>query len=155
MDRMEIQGILERSEFFSGLNREEIEKVAGLCRVRKYEPGEPVFRQGDFCEEIFIIAEGYIFLERSIDLDTRNGKAVYGALGRGKVLGSWSTLLGESHCLMSSATCQKPTIVLSISGSALREMMLSNRDFGFNVLERLCFLLRERIQGALGAMEKI
>lgn len=155
MDRAEIRDILEGSEFFRRLNREEIEKVASLCQIKTYGPGEFVFRQGDFGEEIFIIAEGHVFLERSMDLDTKKGTAVYGILGRGRVLGCWSTLLGEPHTLMSSATCQKPTKVLSIKGSALRDMMLENREFGFNILERLCFLLRDRIQGALGAMEKI
>ncbi|MBW2027521.1 MAG: cyclic nucleotide-binding domain-containing protein [Deltaproteobacteria bacterium] len=155
MDRVEIHDILEGSEFFSRLKREEIEKVASLCQVKTYGAGEFVFRQGDFGEEIFIIAEGHVFLERSVDLDTKKGTAVYGILGQGRVLGCWSTLLGEPHTLMSSATCQKPTRVLSIKGSALRDMMIENREFGFNILERLCFLLRDRIQGALGAMEKI
>ncbi|MBW2065236.1 MAG: cyclic nucleotide-binding domain-containing protein [Deltaproteobacteria bacterium] len=155
MDQAKILEILEGSEFFSGLNREEIKKVASLCRVKTYGPGEFVFQQGDFGEEIFLIAEGHVFLERSIDLDTKKGIAVYGILGRGRVLGCWSTLLGEPHTLMSSARCQKPTKVLCIKGTALREMMLSNRELGFSVLEKLCFLLRDRIRGALGAMEKI
>jgi hypothetical protein len=34
-------------------------------------------------------------------------------------------------------------------------MMMGNKELGFQVLEKLCFLLRDRIQGALGAMEKI
>jgi hypothetical protein len=33
--------------------------------------------------------------------------------------------------------------------------MVSDARFGFNVMERLCFLLRERIQSAYGAMEKM
>ncbi|MBL7174355.1 MAG: hypothetical protein ISS66_00895 [Desulfobacteraceae bacterium] len=45
--------------------------------------------------------------------------------------------------------------VLVIKGAVLRRMMLENRELGFNILERLCFLLRDRIQSAYGAMEKI
>jgi hypothetical protein len=45
--------------------------------------------------------------------------------------------------------------VLVVQGAVLRRMMLENRELGFNVLERLCFLLRDRIQSAYGAMEKI
>jgi hypothetical protein len=56
---------------------------------------------------------------------------------------------------MSSATCQKPTRVAAIKGSDLRQMMIDNSKLGFNILERLCFLLRDRIQSAYGAMEKI
>jgi hypothetical protein len=42
-----------------------------------------------------------------------------------------------------------------MKGSELRQMMLDNNELGFNVLERLCFLLRERLSGAYQAMEEI
>ena len=155
MGSTEIQNILVSSEFFSGLKNSDIQQIAGLCSVETYEPGEYVFRQGDFGEEIYIIAEGHIFLERSMDLGARKGSAVFGILGKGRVFGCWSTLLGEPHNLMSSASCQKSTKVVALKGSELRKMMTFNTDLGFNILERLCFLLRDRIQGALGAMEKI
>ena len=80
---------------------------------------------------------------------------IIGMLGKGRVLGCWSTLLDQPHNLMSTAICQKPTKVITIKGSDLRKIMTSNRELGFNVLERLCFLLRDRIQGAFGAMEKL
>ena len=155
MDRKEIENILETCELFKELEKKHIEKIAGLCTVKRYEGGEYVFRQGDFGEHLYIIVEGHIFLERSIDLGNRKGNVVIEALGRGRVLGCWSTLLGESYILMSSATCQKQTRVAAIKGSDLRQMMIDNSKLGFNILERLCFLLRDRIHSAYGAMEKI
>jgi CRP/FNR family cyclic AMP-dependent transcriptional regulator len=56
---------------------------------------------------------------------------------------------------MSTASCQKPTTVISIRGSELREIMLSDFELGFHVMERLCFQLRDRIQAAYGALEKV
>jgi hypothetical protein len=88
-------------------------------------------------------------------LGAREGNLTIGVLGKERVLGCWSTLLGESHHHMSSASCRKPTIVLAIRGAELRQMMLSNVKLGFTVLERLCFSLRDRIAIAYGAMEKI
>ncbi len=155
MDASEILPVLEGSEFFRDLKKREHEKIARLCEAKTYEPGEFVFRQGDFGEHLYIIAEGHVFLERSIDLGTQKGRAVIGMLGKGRVFGCWSTLLGEPHNLMSSATCKKQTKVVALKGADLREMMMDNKELGFQVLEKLCFLLRDRIQGALGAMEKI
>ena len=155
MSRTEIEHVLETCKFFKGLEKSHIEQISDLCTVKRYEGGEHVFRQGDFGEYLYIIIEGYIFLERSIDLGNRKGNVVIEALGKGRVLGCWSTLLGESHILMSSATCQKPTKIAAIKGSDLRQMMIENSKLGFNILERLCFLLRDRIQSAYGAMEKI
>jgi CRP-like cAMP-binding protein len=155
MDGSEIQDALERCEFFKDLEKNNIRMIAKLCRVETYEAGEFVFQQGDFGDRIYIIAEGQVSLERSVDLATRHGSAMIGMLGRGRVFGCWSTLLDEPHTLMCSAVCQKSTKVLVIQGADLRRMMLDNRELGFSILERLCFLLRDRIQGAYGAMEKI
>lgn len=155
MDSSEIKEALENCEFFKGLERTHIEKIAGLCQVETYKAGEYVFRQGDFGEHIYVIAQGRIFLERSLDLGTRSGSAVIGILGKGRVFGCWSTLLAEPHNLMASASSEKATKVLAMKGAELREMMLSDMTLGFRVLERLCFLLRDRIQGVYGAMERI
>ena len=155
MNRTEIQEVLTACEFFKGFEKTDLEKIASLCRVETFEPGEFIFHQGDFGDHIYIIADGHVFLERSMDLGTRKGSVVIGILGRGRVLGCWSTLLGEPHTLMSSASCQKQTRLVAMRGSDLRDMMINNFQVGFNILERLCFLLRDRIQGAIGAMEKI
>jgi len=155
MGPSDIVTVLENCELFRGLNRDEIEKIAGLGHVEMYEAGENILNQGDFGDKLCIIAEGHVFLERSVDLGTRKGTVIISLLGRGRALGCWSALLGEAHTLLSSAKCRRPTKVVVIEGLALREMMLGNFEFGFKVLERLCFILRDRIQGAYGAMENI
>lgn len=155
MAKLEISDYLQRCELFSGLNRREVGRIAGLGHVETYQAGENILSQGDFGENLYIIAEGMVVLERSIDLGTRRGSAVIGLLGRGRALGCWSTLLGEPHTLMSTAKCRKATKAVVIEGQALREMMLGDPQLGFKVLERLCFILRDRIQSAFGAMENV
>lgn len=155
MSISEIEQVLQSCEFFKGLEPGIIQKIGNLCQVETYEPGEYVFRQGDYGENLYVIAEGHVFLERTTDMGTRKGSVVIGMLGKGRVFGCWSTLLDEPHNLMSSATCQRRTRVVAMKGSDLRKLMLGSTELGFRVLERLCFLLRDRIQGAYGAMEKI
>jgi CRP-like cAMP-binding protein len=155
MDSREIRQALETCEFFTGLDAEHLDRIAGLCRVKSFGPGQYVFRQGDFGEHVYVIAEGHICLERAVDMGARKGTAVIGMLGKGRVLGCWSTLLGEAHRLMSSAVCRKPTRLLALKGSDLRAMMREDTELGFRLLERLCLVLRDRIAGAYGAMEKI
>jgi len=155
MNRSEIKQALAGCEFFESLEEGDIEKIISLCWHREFKAGEYVFQQGDFGEHLHVIAEGRVALERAIDLGVRKGTVTIEALGRGRVLGSWSTLLGQPHLLMSSAVCQKPTRILVMRGADLRNLMLSNKEFGFNVMEKFCFLLKDRIQAAYGAMEKI
>ncbi len=155
MGHREFKEILENCDLFKGLDQSNISKIAGLCQRESYKQGEYVFRQGDFGDSIYVISEGQVFLERSVDMGARKGNAVIGILGKGRAFGCWSALLDEAHTLMSSASCQKPTKVVLIKGKDIRKMMVSDVSLGFCVLERLCIMLRGRIQGALGAMEKV
>ena len=155
MAKSEVSECLRKCELFSGLNRQEVENIASLGRLETYPAGENILNQGDFGENLYIIAEGMVVLERSIDLGTRRGRAIIGLLGKGRALGCWSALLGEPHTLMSSARCRKSTKAVVIKGQALRKMMLEDLELGFKVLERLCFILRDRIHGAFGAMENV
>jgi len=76
-------------------------------------------------------------------------------LGPGRALGSWLSLLGESHSLMSSALCNRQTEVISLDGTRLRKILENNPPVGFKVMERLAFMLRDRIRGVYGALEKL
>jgi CRP-like cAMP-binding protein len=155
MDPIEIKDTLAACEFFKGLEQSEIKHIAAICRVNTYAKGDVVYRQGDFGEHLYIIAKGQVVLERSMDMGDREGRVVIATLGRGRVFGCWSTLLNEPHIMMLKTFCQTPATILVLKGADLRELMTRDTRFGFNVMERLCFLLRERIQSAYGAMEKI
>ncbi len=150
----EIIQVLLNSKFFRNLADDSIQKVASLCREATFEAGESVFKQGDYGEHLYIVVEGQVHLERSMNMGDRKGRVLIDTLGKGRTLGCWSTLLGEPHVLMSTATCQKRTILLMIKGRDLRHMMTEAITFGFDVMERLCFLLRDRIQAAYGAMDR-
>jgi CRP/FNR family transcriptional regulator, cyclic AMP receptor protein len=155
MEYEEIEAALAASEFFKNLEKKNLEKVAEICKPQSCRAEEYIFMQGDFGEDLYIIIGGQVFLERSVDLGDRKGSVTIEILGRGRLLGCWSTLLGDPHTLMSSARCQAPTRLLAFKGATLRQMMMENKTFGFSVMERFCFLLRDRVQAAYGAMERI
>jgi CRP/FNR family transcriptional regulator, cyclic AMP receptor protein len=155
MNSSEIWDAVEGCEFFKSLEKAHIQKIVDLARVIDYEPGEYIYRQGESGDQIYIINEGHIHLERKMDLGERRASVVIGTPGKGKVLGCWTTLLGRPHTYMSSAVCQKRTRAIVLGGSSLRAMMLTHTGMGFSVLENLCLMLRERIEGVYGAMEKL
>jgi CRP-like cAMP-binding protein len=155
MDQVDIRQVLEECEFFSGLVESDLEKVAELCQAQTYDVGETLFRQGDFGEHLWALSEGQVSLERTVELGRQKGSVVITTLGKGRILGCWSSLLGEPHILMSSAVCEKPAVAVRLSGARLREMMHADTDLGYAVMEKLCFLLRDRVQSAYGALERI
>ena len=155
MKSTDIEHTLGECEFFEELKPGEIKIVAEICQVKTYETGECIYRQGDFGEHLYIIAEGRVILERSMKIGPREGRVVIAILGKGKVFGCWSTLLSEPHVMMLTTFCQTPSTILVLKGADLRGLMIRDTDFGFNLMEKLCFMLRERIQAVYGAMEKI
>ncbi|MDJ0782825.1 MAG: cyclic nucleotide-binding domain-containing protein [Desulfosarcinaceae bacterium] len=154
MQTEEILTVLKNSKFFRNLEDDSLRQVATLCRAVSFDAGDWVFKQGDYGEHLYIIVEGHIHLERAMTMGAREGHVIIDTLGKGRTLGCWSALLGEPHILMSGAVCEKPSLLLKIKGNDLRRMMTERIDFGFDVMERLCFLLRDRIQAAYGAMDR-
>ena len=150
----EVIQFLHNSRFFKNLAHESICKVASLCREAAFETGESVFKQGASGEHLYTIQTGQVHLERVMNMGSHKGRVIIDTLGKGRTFGCWSTLLGEPHVLMSTATCQKPTLLLMINGRDLRRMMTEKSGFGFEIMERLCFLLRDRLQAAYGAMDR-
>jgi CRP-like cAMP-binding protein len=155
MESAEIEQTLANCEFFKGLEKSEIRNIAGICRVQSYEQGEAVYQPGIFGEHLYIIARGQVVLERTLNMGSRQGRVAIATLGKGRVFGCWSTLLNEPHMMMLRTFCQTPATILVLTGADLRDLMIRDTRFGFNVMERLCLLLRDRIQAAYGAMEKI
>jgi CRP/FNR family cyclic AMP-dependent transcriptional regulator len=155
MNLKDIADFLGDCDLFNELDRSELEKIAGLSRIESHEVGDCIFSQGERGKNLWIIAEGSIFLERAIDLGGPKGKATVCLLGRGRALGCWATLLDQKHNLMSTAICNKPSQLVVFNGYELRKMMIENRELGFKVLQNLCLLLQDRIQCAYGAMENI
>ena len=130
MESAEIEEILASCELFKGLGKSEIRNIAKICRVNTYDKGALVYQQGDFGEIIYIIANGQVVLEKTVDMDTREGRVVIATLGRGRVFGCWSTLLDEPHIMMLRTFCQAPATILLLKGAELREDMINDTSFG-------------------------
>ena len=83
MIRMEIEHTLRSCEFFELLETRELSEISNLGQMMTFQNGEYVFRQGDYGEHIYIIAEGQIYLERTVDLGAHKGNVVIEVLGKG------------------------------------------------------------------------
>ena len=151
----EVRNILETCDFFKDLDGSQLTSITPICRPCRFEAGETIYRQGGVGGEIFIIAEGQVMLERAVSVGPRKGTVPVAVLGKGKIIGGWSTLLNETHTLMLSAVCRRPAVLLAITGAELRQHMTADILLGFRILEKLCLLLRDRVQATLGAMDNI
>jgi CRP-like cAMP-binding protein len=151
----EIAQQLSNSELFKDLNIDDIEKILPACNKETFDVGEEIFRQGDQGEQIYVIINGQIRLTRYVQTSSHTGDITVAILGKKRVFGGWSSLFGEDHLLNSTAICNRPTEVITIEGKQIKDIILNNPNLGFHVLQQLTYVLRDRINSAYGAMDRL
>lgn len=156
MASSEITEVLKNCDLFAALNEEELQAVASevatAWKTEEYKAGERIFEQGQHSTTLYIIAEGQVVLERSLNIGDRSTPWPLGLLGKGRAMG-WSALLYGPRSLTATAICQKPTRVISIEGTSLRSALEKQPGIGFKVMDRLAYMLRERLQAAYNTVE--
>ncbi len=63
---MSLSSSLKGFKLLDKLNKDQLEKIAGLCRSSSYKKGETIFKEGDKAEEFYFITEGNVALELEI-----------------------------------------------------------------------------------------
>jgi len=154
-----ITEILRMCELFSELSDTELGSIAKLGRIEKFEPGEKIYEQGSIGTKLYILSQGRVTLERKVDLGGhRVANITVFALKEQtnrRLMGGWSALVGEQHVQMCSAVCERPTKVISMPCSDLRETIIKNSTLRIKILEKLILLLRDRIYSSYGAIETL
>lgn len=152
----EIIECLKTCELFALLNEEEIQtlitSLATACEMEVYQAGDYIFEQGEHSARLYIIAEGQVLLQRSVNLGDRTATWPLGLLGKGRAMG-WSSLLYGPRYVSASAVCQKPTRVVSIEGTSLRLVLEKQPRIGFSVMDRLACMLGERLRTAYNTLD--
>ena len=126
--------------------------LATACEIEVYEAGDHIFEQGEHCARLYIITDGQVLLQRSLNIGDRAAMWPLGRLGKGRAMG-WSSLLYGPRYMTASAICQKPTQVISIEGTNLRSVLEKQPEIGFRVMDRLACILGERLRTAYNTME--
>ena len=155
----EIAETLGKCELFSELSDQEILSIAKLGRIEKFEAGDKIYEQGSSGTKLYILSEGHVALERKVDLgNTRKAHVTVFSLTERpnrRLMGGWCTLVGERHIQMCSAICEKPTRVITMNCSDLRETMIKDSKLRIKIMEKLVLLLRDRIDSSYGAIEAL
>ena len=127
---------LARCRVLRELSGEEILALSLLVEARRIPVGDPVFREGDEADEVLVIAEGSVRLERN--------RGALGVLGSGEMIGGVClTSVGRRVCdaiadedvqllaLSRGAYLQlradHPFVALSLQEGLLRELAVSVR----------------------------
>ena len=129
--------------FLVGLRPYHIKLLADCAMVKSFDPGDYLFRQGEFANRFYLIEQGMVVLEA---LDNEGNCVVVEEVGAGKLVG-WSWLF-PPYIWHFDARAAEPTTALFFYGTILREYCAKDPSLGFELFKRMSQVMVERLQSA-------
>jgi len=120
----EVLDDLERIDFFDGISDRELDEIARAFRSERLDAGETLYRLGDPCEHINILAEGRVSLETPDGIDELHPHQAFGYL---------AFVSGTPHS--STATAGSDCEILRLSRSRLRSLLGGCPEFAERLRE--------------------
>jgi CRP-like cAMP-binding protein len=116
-----------------------------LCSSRTYEAGASIFREGDSAEQLFVLEEGKVALQKDVPLpEAQLGRRItVDVVTRGEVFG-WSSIVAP-HIYTLSAICLQKTSVVAIDGARLRSLLQEDHHMAYEVLHGLLKVVASRL----------
>ncbi len=159
MNADQVVAVLQKCEVFGDLSDQELKSIAGLAKIEKFNAGDTIYTQKSIGRKLYVLAEGQVLLERTMNIGGKRTATVPVFVQREspsrRLMGGWSSLVGEEHVQMCTATCSKPATIISISSSEMTSELSSNPELRTKILEKLILLLRDRIASSYEAMETL
>ena len=147
---------LKTCELFASLSEAEMQTLLATlgdaCEMESCKAGDHVFDQDELSSRLYVIKDGQVLLQRSVNMGNKTAQWPLGLLGKGRAMG-WSAVLYGPRYATASAVCQKPSQIVSIDGTSLRSAMEKQPEIGFKVMDRLACMLGERLKAAYNTME--
>ena len=135
--------VLNKVDVFKGLSKEELGKIARICREHTFEEGQLCFTEGSKAEDLYILQKGKIAIEQELRYSGRRVKAAVTTLGPGRLF-SWSALV-EPHILTASASCEEKAEVIAIKGADLLDLFEKDNHIGYVVMKNLAAVIGSRL----------
>lgn len=148
---MSVTELLQHSELFMGLSREQIEQIAALGHEVNCNAGDIIISEGAPSDEIYIICNGLVEVEvtRGVLPDVPGAPQLSSivCLGVGQIFGEMA--LVDSGARSATVRCvQDGTVLYAIPNQKFRELLEKDHTIGFivmrNIATDLSFKLRHR-----------
>lgn len=129
--------ILSQTGFFRQLTPEQIERVAALSELQRFEQGQQIYRISEPAKSVYVLVRGTV--RHAIGFGDR--KASGGnILRRGEVFG-WAALTPSCSLRIATASCQTPCSLLVVDGAGLMTLMDQDHTLGYHLMTQLTQLI--------------
>jgi CRP/FNR family cyclic AMP-dependent transcriptional regulator len=144
MNAHDLENDIAAIPFLTGMSDRHIRILASAaCRTR-FGEGQVIFHQGETANRFYLIEEGVIELEATLEPGER--RIVAGAITPGGVLG-WSWLFAPYKWQFTARALNQTTAIF-FYGTILREHCETDPSLGFELFKRMAPEMIKRLQSA-------
>ena len=126
---------------FKGMDRADLELVAGCGQNEVFEAGDYLLREGEAANKFFVVRRGHVALETFVP---ERGALTIETIESGDLLG-WSWLVSP-YRVDFDARAVEPTGVTSFDAACLRGKFDDNPRLGYELMKRFIPVIVERLQ---------
>jgi GNAT superfamily N-acetyltransferase len=123
---------------FAGLDAEQMVRLAGVCGVAAFAPGEQVFREGEAGSQMHVVLQG------EVAISVAPSAATVGVVRSGECLGEMSLLTAAVHSATATARTLVETAVLGHQD--LAELIRLRPDIGLCIYRTLAVGMGEKLK---------
>lgn len=127
---------------FEGLTPKEREHILPLCRERKCPAGETILSEGNYGEEIYVLAKGKVRIELTVT-DAANFVTVE-QITDGQLFGELA--LADRRNRSAFAECETDCNIIAIRCKDLLSLLEAEHRIGFVVMRNLARILATRLR---------
>jgi CRP-like cAMP-binding protein len=131
---------VQELSLFGSLDAEQINRLAGVCTLSKFLPGEVIFREGEKGDEMHLLLEGEVAIARA------ESKAPVGVVTKGECLGEMSLLTASAHS--ATATARTPVETAVLGHRDLTDLVRLRPDIGLQIFRNLAAGMGEKLKRA-------
>lgn len=140
---MEIIKKIRKIELFSSLSDNQIKELSEISEIVKYSRGEKLFRVGEEAKSIYMMLDGKVSIQ--VSLSSRPEMVSIVILSKYGQLIGWSGLMGPSY-YTADAICVDESEFLKIQGVELFDILVEDKEAGFDVLKGIVSIVSERLR---------
>jgi CRP/FNR family transcriptional regulator, cyclic AMP receptor protein len=130
---------LAHVELFAGLEKKDVQLLAGACRERNYSAGSKLIKQGDTGVGLYVITAGTVHITKETDPDKL--ELDLGTVGPGNVLGEMSLL--DDLPRSANVTAVSDVTALLLPVWEFRTTLRNHPDIALRLLSTLSRRLRK------------
>jgi CRP-like cAMP-binding protein len=136
----EIASEVTKHPFLKGFTPEQLDHLARLAKLRDFEPGDLIFKQGDPAGAFYLIVWGTVSLTHA---GLKHNTPIQ-SLTAGDALG-WSWLFPPYGWHFNAMTVE-PARLIEFDGEQLRRLCAERPRFGYDFMNRIAQVVIERLQ---------